>query len=253
MKSFEERLNELSGRKTAKRRGSRILSWLLSRLRTFRPDISDWLAFVILAMVAFVQFFPGATLSLVFAVVGFPLLFVPWLLIFVLVGQPLYWGLRTALFRVPRLLLWPLAYLIATGVLVLIGAGLNQWTRSDVAALIAQDHQNLVPLPERAVFFLQTESSECSDLCLRLLLSGKARVVLQADHRDNRQSSDLTRWAATEWRIERTASACPEARMERQGRRIEGEPEGFSAVKLMRQRLVEGDCLLARPATGGAG
>lgn len=251
MKSFEERLNELSGRNTAKRRGSRVLSWLLSRLRTFRPDISDWLAFVILAMVAFVQFFPDTTLLLVFAVVGIPLLFVPWLLIFVLVGQPLYWGLRTALFRVPRLLLWPLAYLIATGVLVLIGAGLNQWARSDVAGLIAQDHQNLVPLPERAVFFLQTESSECSDLCLRLLLSGKAHSVLQADHRDNKQTSDLTRWAATEWRIERTASACPEARMARQGRRIEGEPEGFSPVKLMRQRLAEGDCLLARPATGG--
>lgn len=251
MKSFEERLNELSGRKTAKRRGLRILSWLLSRLRTFRPDISDWLAFVILAMVAFVLFFPDTTLLLVFAVVGLPLLFVPWLLIFVLVGQPLYWGLRTALFRVPRLLLWPLAYLIATGGLVLIGAGLNQWARSDVAGLIAHDHRNLVPLPERAVFFLPTESSECSDLCLRLLLSGKARAVLQADHRDNKQSSDLTRWAATEWRIEHTASACPEARMERQGRRIEGEPEGFSAVKLMRQRLAEGDCLLSRPATGG--
>lgn len=245
MKSFEDRLGELNAKDNAKRRSAR------------RPvplrrgaDLSDWVALAILAMAGFAASFPGATNILLFVLIGFPLLVSLWVASLVIVGQPLYWALRSALPRVPRLLLLPLGYLLGTGVLMLISGGLNQWVRSDVAALIANDHRDLLPLPERAVFLLQTESSECSDTCLRLLLSGKAGAVLQADPRNNTASPDLTRWAATEWRLERTGSACPKVKLPF-GHRIGREPKDFSTTKLMQQRLAEGECLLAQSATGG--
>lgn len=210
-----------------------------------------------LAVCACLSFGTGdLVIGLFFSIIGIPLAF----LILLLPALALVLGLARILdlWLLSRVLPAGKSGFAAIGVALLLLAGVsltaNQRQSAERARLLADDHDDLSrPLPDQVYALLSKEpSTECTDFCQRLLLTGQATAVLLAQSGAQGLDAPDPTMPATLWQI-KDQPTCPPVALPVGAARmlIRGENAESSAKAdvLIGEGLAAGHCLIATAST----
>lgn len=210
-----------------------------------------------LAVCALLSFGAGdLVIALFFSIIGIPLGF----LILFLPALALILGLARilGLLLLSRFLPADKSRFAAVGVALLLLAGVsltaNLRQSAELARLLADDHDDLSrPLPDQVYALLsKAPSTECTDFCQRLLLTGQATAVLIAQTGAQGSEEPVPAMPATLWQI-KDQPTCPQvalpvgaARMFLKGENTENSAK---ADLLIGEGLAAGHCLIVTTAT----